>query len=463
MIVEKMDCLFSARARRILIPASIFSGLFCLLLVRYSQDDSLKILWLYAMYACIMFLVVLYKNFLSKYEIAIFCFLGVQLLASAPFPDDMNGLTVTAYLLSYRYGVSSRSFVATIVDFFTQGGFVSKYFVWHFIFAGTVFLSFVISVCIGTAIRKAKDDMKYFLLLASLLWVSAFTSPSAYFLNCNFGRVEIFAQIILFVAMLIIRKPTIRWLVPLLAVIVMATHLILVFFYIPLIGILLLHELLKNEKPHKRDILLFIATAKTILAIFIAYLLFGRGTFIFDDARSFYEYLSAKTDLIIGEWELHMTMFASLEDHLVHWRNRVSLGFHGNWTVLMSMPLVSLFVAFWLKCFRTEVTKTMKLFFLLPILALLYQAVAFFIFFDFGRWMTMVINVQFMTLFYLAMVKNRTVLSVAQAITPFVKRHAFFVVLACLLMAFLGPVDVIGPTVHRGTSTFPVLRLFFGM
>jgi hypothetical protein len=93
-----------------------------------------------------------------------------------------------------------------------------------------------------------------------------------------------------------------------------------------------------------------------------------------------------------------------------------------------------------------ENKKKMKLFFALPVLVLLYQAAAFFMFFDFGRWMIMILNVQFMLIFYLLYVQNKTVLYATEKVIPHIKRHWFIIILICLLTAFLGPVNQIVPS-----------------
>ena len=458
MILERMNPLFPAKSRRFLMMISIFAGLLCLLFVRYSQDDTLKITWLFAMYACAMFCIISYKNSLNKYEVSIFCFLTIQLLAVAPDnPNNLDPLVSTSYLLSYRYGVSSRGFMATLVDFFTNGKFISGDFVLHFIFSSTFFISFVISVYLGAVIQSRKDDARFFIILLSILYLSCFTSPSAYYHQGNFGRVEIFALLVLFFIILIVDKPVIKWLIPFLAVIVLAIHLVLVFFYVPFIIVLLLYGMIKETKTNKRSVLLLITTLTFILTAFLWYLLFGKGTFIFGNAGAFNEYLKTKSDLNFSESFLHMTMFASLQDHLAGWKGNTGLLFVGNGSILINIPLILLFVIFWAKCFLAETQKQMKLFFLTPILILPYQALAFFMFFDFGRWMIMILNIQFMLFFYLVYTENKTVLSTIQAITPFVKQKTFFVMLGCLLMAFLGPVNPITAS-EKTTHIFSLLK-----
>ena len=445
-----MRCLFSSNIRKLLITAAILGGLLCLTLVRYSGTGSLQTASLYAMLACIMALVVLYKNSLAKYEIAFFIFLMIQLLAVMPKVENMESHSAISYLLSYRYGVSSRGFSGTIVDFLAGGGqgFISRSFIWHFIVVKTVLLSFVIAEFLGTLIHRVKGDTKYFLIFLSLLWLTCFTTPAVYFHQLNFGRNEVLPLIILFLMMLIIKKPVVRWIIPILALFIIASHLILVFFYIPFVAMLLLYGIAEKGGTDKRGILLLGTTVTVLFAAFISYILFAKETFVFETPNAFIESLQLKTDLTLEEWSVHYSLFASFGDHLAGWKDRVfSDGFfRGNLSILVNIPLLSLFIALWIQCFAKETEKIKKLFFIVPILVLPFHALAFFMFFDFGRWMIMILNVQFLLIFYLIKERNKTVLSVVHMVTPFIKRNAFLIALLMLTMIFLGPFDHLQPS-----------------
>jgi len=461
-LTENMNCLFSQKNRMFQITITVLLGFLCLLALRYFQSNIFKIAFLYSIILFVMYLVILYKNSLNKYGIGIFSFLCVQLIATAPIPEQLGLITSTSYLLSYRYGVSSRGFVATIVDFLTSGNFISVHFVWHFILCSTIFLSFIISVYLGTVIQKTKDNTKIFLIFLSLLYLSCFTSPSAYYTQANFGRVEIFALLLMLFLIVIIDNHVFRWLIPLLALSVLAIHLILLFFYIPFVIIMLYYEISAKKEKNKQTISLLICTITVILAAFLLYILFHERTFVFEDTRSFFEYLRTKSDLNVSERYLHLTMYGELQDHLTGWKNRINYMYSGNISIIINLPLVFLFVFFWLKCFIRETEKIMKPFFLLPVLALLYQSLAFFMFFDFGRWMIMILNVQFMLVFYLVFVRNKTVLSLVETITQVLKQNGFIVILICFVMIFLGPVREMGPS-ERIMHIISGLSHFFGL
>ena len=462
MFEGKMNPLFSPKLRKLLIIVSFLSGFLCLLFLRYSHGHINKTVMFYAAITFFICLIVFYKNSLNKYEIGIFCFLCVQLFVVMPMPSDMDQLVSTSYLLSYRYGVSSRSFIATIVDFLTNGAFISRFFVWNFILCVTIFLSFIISVYLGEVIQKAKDDIKVFLIFLSLLYLSCFTSPAAYYVPGNYGRVEIFAFLFMLLLIVIIDKPIIRWLIPLLALFVFATHLVLVFFYIPFVIIMLLYELITKTEKFKRTALLLAVTVMILSLSFLLYLLFHEKTFVFKDAHEFFEYLSAKSDLNFSEGFLHMVMFAKLQAHLDGWKSITGFKFGGNLSILINIPLMLIFIFFWIRCYFMESKKTMKYFFLLPVIALPYQFLSFLMFYDFGRWMIMILNVQFMLVFYLAFKGNKTVISAAQTTIPFIKKNSFLIVLICLIMIFLGPVTQIGVSEKITRFLKGIIRLIGG-
>jgi hypothetical protein len=188
-----------------------------------------------------------------------------------------------------------------------------------------------------------------------------------------------------------------------------------------------------------------VTTALVIVAFLLYYFLHER-TFVFYDAHSLADHLKIKSDLEFSESWLHMTLFAKLQDHLNGWKKEVTLIYRGNISIIINIPFLAAFIVFWIKCFLHETKMPMRLFFILPVLLLFYHIAAFFMFTDFGRWMIMVLNIQFMFLFYLLHTRNETALVVAERIVPRINRNWFICVLVYIITAFLGPVDAIGPS-----------------
>jgi len=456
MILEATNqdkTLYSDKTRFRSIAISCFILLCSFFSLVFFRTISIKIPALYIVTACTMYLIVLYKNSINKYEAGIFFFLFIQLLALTLEFDELSVHTFSVYLLSYRYGISSRGFIATIIDILSNGSFISKHFVWNFIFCATILLIFLISVYLGSVIKKSENsNIKSFALFLCLLCLTCFASPVAYFTSHNFGRPEVYALLFMLLLMAAIDKPYLKWVIPFFALFTMSIHIILVFFYIPFIFILLFYKL-----PDKKEyIVLFFATFAVVAASFILYLLFRKQTFMFSDASAFVEYL--KTDFFDNrnidyiKNFMHMIFFADMQDHLLGWQNRVIgesgglLKFSGTVCVLINLPLVLLFAYFWIKCFLLEKQRYMKLFFILPVLLFIYHIPVFFLFYDFGRWTIMIILIQFMLIFYLIHTKNKTALLVAEKITPVIKKHWWIIIVFCLVMFFLEPVRTIGPS-----------------
>ncbi|GMO21740.1 MAG: hypothetical protein Pg6A_09040 [Termitinemataceae bacterium] len=416
---------------------------------------AVKIPALYAFTASLIFLVTVRKNYVTFCEISIFCFLLIQLVVLVPKPEDFND---TAYLLSFRYGISSRGFIPTIIDILNRGEFIHAKFIWHFLFTTLALLSFVLSVLIGLIIKNSKARIKPFAYFLALFYLTCFTAPSMYFFH--FNRFEIFAFLFMLIIIAVLEKPVLRWGIPILALCILASHIILIFFYIPFIVIMLLYELIKTQ--HKKKIAaLLCCTVAVIAGAFLLYLLFHENTFVFNDAHSMAEFLKTKTDFPFNENMIYMFMYARLHDHLDGWKSIMVPDFSGNFSVIINIPFIALFAVFWVNCFLREKNKPMKFFFTLPVLILLYHAIAFFLFFDFGRWLVMIMNIQIMLLFYLIYAQNETVISVAEKTIPFIQEKSRFIILACVLMAWLGPVTVIGPSA-RVTKIFHVIFHLFG-
>jgi hypothetical protein len=121
------------------------------------------------------------------------------------------------------------------------------------------------------------------------------------------------------------------------------------------------------------------------------------------------------------------------------------------------------FAVFWIKSFLYE-KKIMRFFFLLPVFMIVYQAAAFFLFYDFGRWMIMVLTIQFMLIFYFVYVQDSTIISVLQKLAPFVAEFWFVILLAFFLMTFLGPVNQIAPSrrvTHIAKGILQLMKIKF--
>jgi len=438
-ITSQDKFLYSSKNRFRLLAVSCFIIICSFFPLVFFHTLSVKIPALYILTTCTIYLIIIYKNKLNKYEIGIFLFLFIQLLALAPKFDELSHRLTATFLLSFRYGISSRGLQGTIIDFLSNGSFVSKLLVWHFIFCSLILLIFLISVYLGSVIKESeKNNTKSLVLFLSILFLTCFVSPATYFAPHNFGRSEIYALIFTLLSLAVIDKPYFKWAIPFFALFIISTHLIFVFFYIPFIFILMFYKL-----PVKKEyIALFFVSFLIVITSFILYLLFSKQTFVFPNANALAEHLSTKTDIFVAPNYLHLIFFAELQDHLSLYRERMPGGFlkfGGNISILINFPIVLFFAYFWIKCFLHENQKYIKFFFILPLLLFLYHVPVFFLFFDFSRWMAMIIQIQLMLVLYLIYTGNKTVLFVTEKIVPVINKNWYAIIIVCSLMLFLGP------------------------
>jgi hypothetical protein len=454
---------FSGKKRKTFMAFSFLGFVLCLLFfllpyiipggesAAYRQFVSLvlstqfKICVLYGFVLCSMLFIILHHGYVNKYEIGIFVFLCIQMLVLMPSPENMDEHALNAYLLSYRYGISSRGWAGTIIDFMSSG-FIAKKFVWQFIICALIFLCFLLSRCLGALIEKADIKTKYFVVFLVVLYLSSFTAPAAYFGQGNFGRQELYALIFMLIIIVLIDVPVLRWFIPLLCVFSIASHLIIVLFYMPVVFIILLHEALKNKT--KASIYLLLLTTGIIIITCLCYVLLFKTTMVFSNAEDFANYITEKTDINPNTYSIHFSSYASSQDHMNDWNARIFIKgiFKGFWSIVINIPLLSFFICFWIQCIRREVEKPLKFIYFLPPAAMFFSVPAFFKFFDFGRWVILLMTAQFMLVMYFIYKKEKPVLHIAERMFATIRKHYVILILACLLMTFLGPLDVIHPS-----------------
>lgn len=290
----------------------------------------------------------------------------------------------------------------------------------------------------------SENEIKLFAGCCSIVYISCFTSITAYYTDANFGRVEIFALLFMLILLIVVDKQCIRWLTPILALLTVATHLILVSFYVPFVGIILLYQMIERKDTRKSTLFLLASTVCVVLAGFILYVVFPDNTFMFKTPSELYQYLSDKTDLATPTEWIQAIMYGELGYHLDGWNAWMSSpgkAVYNILCVIINIPLLSAFIVFWINCIKNCMHKVSKIVFYLPLLVIPFHFIAFLMFFDYGRWMIMILTVQFMLLLYMIYNNNLTVISTIKKINPYIDKYKYVIVMMCLLMVFLGPVN----------------------
>ena len=384
-------------------------------------------------------LITVIKKKINKYEFFIFLFLIIQLLSASN--RNMDGHALSSYLLSYRYGFASRMFIGTIVDLLLNGGFVSRIFIYGFTFSGILLLCFYISVILGYLIQKSENQLSLFIL--TLLYLSSSISPSAYFVQGNFGRMEIYIFLFILIVFSVIDKKLWRWFIPALCFMSIATHLVSIFFYMPLVFIILVYKFITKDNKNKKEGILLISTTAIIILSFLYFVIFSKSALKFQNEDEFVNVLKNKTDIDSYGSSLHYDYFLSIADTF----NYVSEYFSPTielikkfLCILQNLPLFLFFILFWKKCIAFEQKRSMKLIFLFSLLLPLLSIPAFILFIDWGRWVIMLLTVQFMLVFYFLYMREAAVVYTSNKFSIIVQKNIYIAILFIMLSIFFGPI-----------------------
>jgi hypothetical protein len=329
-------------------------------------------------------------------------------------------------------------FVGTIINLLS-GKLVSIEFISLFIHIFMVWLIAVLSFAISRIIARTSGNIKNFVLLLALLFVSCFTSPSAYFGYALFGRMEIFIILALVGVLFVLERPKWSFFVPVLCLISIAIHLVVLFFYIPVIVILLLYKIIK-ETNKKWWVIIFCTTILIILLAAIYFVFFSKYTLEYKIENEYFAYLSNKTNFVPERTAMASDFFWSIHDHFVYAKESYhSSDFvkHLWFIIIINIPIMLFFIYFWVSCISSEQNKGMKCIYLLSAVVPLISIPAFILFIDWGRWMILLLNSQFLLLFYFIYRKEESVLKMSGTIT----RNSCQIILACIFMIFLGPIQ----------------------
>ena len=86
------------------------------------------------------------------YELILFVILAFELLYRIPSPDSMHGFNTMLYAMTYELGFASRLFIGSIFGLFTR--FLTEMQLWLSIYITLIILSALVSLVIGSVIRK---------------------------------------------------------------------------------------------------------------------------------------------------------------------------------------------------------------------------------------------------------------------------------------------------------------------
>lgn len=212
-----------------------------------------------------------------KYELPVFILLTVQLIPQGF--DFSSDAYASVLVLDYRIGFAPRLFMGSVLSLFTRFKGSRELNIFFTVMFAVCF--FLISWAAGRIIRAAADgNQKMTVFFVALFLAGPFSSAFLFPVLLSLDR---FLVLFTCAALLLLGKPKLRWLVPVVLFMALATHHVFAFTYMPAVAIAVLYELHVKKDKHT---IVFAAAAFLTMAVFCGYFFLYSGTDQFADTVS---------------------------------------------------------------------------------------------------------------------------------------------------------------------------------
>jgi hypothetical protein len=362
-----------------------------------------------------------------KYEFPIFILLTIQLI-----PQDLDFAKdpyASILSLDYRIGFAPKIFMGSVLALFTDyrgHKQVNVFFTVIFI------LSFILLAWVaGRLIRSAGDDTKQIMIfLVALFLAGPYTTA---FLFPQLFSPDRFLVIFTLLALLVLSKPKIKWLLPVILFMALATHQMFAFAYMPVIAVLLLYEM--NNSNFSKKAVVFSAVNFLTMAFASAYFFLFTGLKNFS-LNQLISYAETKTDIPIRKDMIEGYFFLNPFKFIKYTKaisfNMDSLNDEIR-AVIFLIPLILIFFFIWKNAMKYSTNKFEKFIFILCFLVPLARIPLFVMTTEVYRGRIGMILVQFFLLFYFLYKGNSAVTESVKKISEFFSKNVF---LAMLIVAY---------------------------
>ncbi len=370
----------------------------------------------------------------SRYSILIFCFFVARFFVFAqnrvlPFSSTVS----VYYVLSYKFGFIPRAFIGSVISLFTD--FLTRDVLNIIVSIATLLFLAQVSLMLGRAIGKSEPEYKPSVILFTFFLVTAPFSHT-YLIERHFGRLDIFWLIFTLTALLCLKRPYIKWLVPVLCFAAVSTHPGYMVTYMPALAIPMLYEIYRS-KFSKKSIMLFSVSCAILVSLFI-YFQFFSPQVGFENAEAFGGYLSNRTDMKISNSVLYSEYFdpylkaVNGPDYFTDVQLPIARNIAPELLAYLafSFPLIIITLSVWIASIRSAGNKFLKFIFVLCTLAPLAFIPAALFAHDWERWWAAAMNCQFIFIFYFVISKEKPLKDSLKNIYTFFENHTL--ILLCL-------------------------------
>jgi len=353
-----------------------------------------------------------------KYELVIFAALLAQMAVRVDWAHPVSTNFLTLYLIDFKVGFVSRAFIGSLIDLLTAK--ISERWLGGFILLTFAAVYFILALLFGKLIRSADGSMRNNIIFLVALYL--FTCYPGRLLLNNIGLMDIYWFLFVLLAVICLQNKYAKWLVPLFCFFGLATHYAFALSFLPFIFVLLVIDMF-NAKYKISAVLLSVASFLTAAGASV-YFVFFANRFLKLDSNGTNSYLSSKASFPVWRYYVDGNLFYTdiysgkkvngIPGLLAILKQTAFEGVHLSdfaEIILLMLPLLLMFFLVWKTAFKLGKNKAEKFIFILCMLLPLPVLPSFIFSTDRPRFLGEILIVQFLTLFYLAYVKNGALLA----------------------------------------------------
>lgn len=355
------------------------------------------------------------------FEIAIFAFMLLEFVILVYYGGLADNNTATAYLLNYEFGFNPQSLVGSVFYLFTD--LITGRMIFVVAVISFLFMAAQISLLLGRLVRRSPAEERPSTVTVMLLFLASPLSVT-YLLGMHMQRLDVYWIILTLLSLAFIKRPALRWSIPLLCAAAICVHQGFMSTYMPALAIPLLYEVIKSPR-RIGNYLLFGASCLIMIALF-AYFQWTPPGFPFEKATDLAAYLTQKADFSASAPMLHVGFFAPIDE----WLTQYTLPFTASYALplglfylITSLPLLAVFLSVWRGAFRGTPGRLLRWIFPLCAAAPLIFIPAAVLANDWDRYFAAVVNGQFILIFYFLYAREPAVIAAVRKVGDFFDRH----------------------------------------
>ena len=350
------------------------------------------------------------------------------------------------YATDYSMGLGSRFFIGSVLKLF-YGDYLHSYLAVMFCYVFIIFIIVIVALLGRMFYLKCEKETKTaFLYIWFLFLVNPGSLISHWYTQNMFGRLETYGLFIGLLCLMIYAKAGLNVItvsvITFLSCISIAIYQGNIFMYYSLILMVFIWEIVNDPRNIRKWIYGVINTLFTALS-FVLFQFFSYTMFSSVDEMT--DYLSSKTNISINRTALNRELFLPLSESYIpahiNYFSKVYPRESSFVTMLFLCPTLIMFVALYMKCYRTKRVKQKNVFRLIYtyFICLLFMIVPQYILnVDWGRWMVSTTIVLFLSFLFLLWKQDEGAVAACQSFSNWIHRHKILCLIVLVFTAGLG-------------------------